>query len=221
MEASKEIFDIIQNEILHENEEVRESFMNHFSRQIDKFIHEMANAIRDWKSFDDTIMGEKDKAAVSAILYSAITLNIASMKSFISGNIIAAGNLQRQVLESIAMAFLCSGKSLNILKMFMEQQYSPNKAIRDVIKHSAKLNLNRDALEVLKKSYEFYHNYSHLTYMTISSFVSFSDQGLYVGSSFDEEKISEYQKEINSRISLAGIFSNVIDGVKINISKWK
>ena len=33
----------------------------------------MAKAFQNWKSFDDTIEGEKEKAAVSAILYSAIT----------------------------------------------------------------------------------------------------------------------------------------------------
>jgi len=220
METSKEIQDKIRNEIIQEDIEVRENFLKHFSSHVDEFTFEMAKTFQNWRSFDATIKGEKDKAAVSAVLYSAIALHIASMKLMLSGNIIAAGNSQRQVIESIAMAFLCSGKSLDVLKRFMNQQYSPNKAIRDVIKHSANLNLNTDALKVLKKSYEFYHNYSHLTYMTIASFVSFSEVGLYVGSSFDEEKLSDYKNEIELRVSLARTFSNVVDGVKTNVSKW-
>ena len=55
--------------------------------------------------------------------------------------------------------------------------------------------------------------------MTIASFVSFSDQGLYIGSSFDEEKLAAYQKEMESRVSLAENFNNIVDGVKINLLK--
>lgn len=220
METMKEIQSKIRNEIIHEDKEVRDQFLKNFSSHVDEFISEMAVTFQKWRSFDDTIQGEKDKAAISAILYSAIALHIASMELMLSGNIIAAGNSQRQVLESIAMAFLCSGKSLDVLNRFMNQQYSPNKAIRDVIKHASKLNLKPDGLDVLKKSYEFYHNYSHLTYMTIASFVSFSEEGLYVGSSFDDEKVSDYEKEIKSRVNLARTFSNVVDGVTLNVSKW-
>ena len=210
----------ILNEITKDPKDVRNEFLKYFSKEAELFTTAMGAAYANWKSFDDSIKGEKPKAAVSAIIYCAVMLHISSMKLFLSGNSIAAGNLQRQVLESIALSLLCSNCSLNVLERFMKQEYSPNKAVRDVIKHYKKLNLNRDALLVLKKSYEFYHNYSHPTYMTISSFVSFSEGGMYVGSSFDKGKLADYKKEVQSRISLAQRFSNFIEGVRANVQKW-
>lgn len=220
METFKEIQLKIRNEIIQEDLEVRKKFLENFTRDVDKFSFEMAKTFQNWKSFDDTIEGEKEKAAVSAILYSAITLAISSMKLLLTGNSVAAGNTQRQALESIAMSFLCSDNSLDFLNRFMNQQFSSNKAVKYVLKHHKMLNLNKKALQILEQSYKFYHNYSHLTYMTILSFVSFSKEGLYVGASFDDDKLSEYQKEVEARVNLASTFSNVVDGVKLNVSRW-
>ena len=46
------------------------------------------------------------------------------------------------------------------------------------------------------------------------------EDGMYVGSSFDEGKLADYKKEVQSRISLANTFSNFIDGVRANVQKW-
>jgi hypothetical protein len=103
----------------------------------------------------------------------------------------------------------------------MEDKYSSNDALRDVLRHYEKLSLKGDALEALKSSQEFYHKYSHVTKMTIAVGMSFSQKGgLYIGASFDEGKIEAYKKEMNGRLGLAKVFANFVDGVSGNVAKW-
>jgi hypothetical protein len=182
----------------------------------------MAHAFIRWRSFDNEVMGDERRGYVSALVYTAITVHILSLKLFLSGHTVAAGNLFRQVIECIALALLCSGKDLDVLARFMEDKYSSKVAIRDVIRQYKKLSLKDDALEVLKKSQEFYNKYSHITKMTFATGMSFSKNGvLYVGSSFDEGKVEDfYKKEVNGRLSLAKVFSNFIEGVAANVAKW-
>ncbi|MEK7825946.1 MAG: hypothetical protein AAB266_05925, partial [Nitrospirota bacterium] len=67
----------------------------------------------------------------------------------------------------------------------------------------------------------FYHDYSHPTTLSLASLISFSEKGkLYLGAFFDIGKINEYTKEINGRVSLANIFDNIVDGIRINVSRW-
>ena len=181
----------------------------------------MAKAFQNWKKFDDKTKLDREKAAISAMLYLAMTLNISSMKLFITGNQIASKNIHRQVLESIALAFLFSDRSIDTLELFMKQKYPANKAIKDVIRHQSKLHLTKYSLDILSNSYRFYRHYSHITSNTIASFVSVADKAIYVRSHFDENKISEYKIEINMRVSLASIFDNIIESVINNVLNWK
>ena len=221
MDRFEDIHRKVHSAIIHDNSDIRKMFLSHFSFDIGKFSYDMAKAFQKWKSFDDKFEGDRKKAAISAILYLAITLNISSMKLFVSGNPIVSGNIHRQVLESIALAFLFSDRSLDTLELFMKQKYPANKAIKDVIKHQSKLHLNKESLDILSNSYRFYRHYSHITSNTIASFVSIADKAIYVGSHFDENKISEYKKEINMRVSLASIFNNIIESVINNVLNWK
>lgn len=56
--------------------------------------------------------------------------------------------------------------------------------------------------------------------MTVAEQIRFEDQALQLGASFDPEKLGEYGKEIRSKISLARVLMNVIQGVAGNLSKW-
>ena len=141
------------------------------------------------------------------------------MKLFLSGHIVAAGNISRQVVESIALALVCSGKDLPILARFMKGEYSTNRAVHDVWRHRKKLGLN-DGVESLRTTQEFYDKYSHPTRLTIATFMSFSEGGLYVGAAFDEGKVEAYKMEVNGRVGLARIFPNFVDGIIANVAKW-
>ena len=221
MDNFSDIHRAVHNSIIQENSEIRDSLVNQFSFDIGKFSFDMAKAFEKWKSFDDKIEGDRKKAAISGILYLAITLNISSMKLFISGNPIASGNIHRQVLESIALSYLFSDKSFDTLELFLKQKYSAHKAIKDIIRHQSKLKLNKNSLDILSNSYSFYEHYYKITSNTIASFVSISDKAIHLSPEFDESKISEYKKEIDMRVSLASIFNDILDSVISNVSKWK
>jgi len=212
--------DKILMEISSDDADARGKYLARFQVEAESFSAFMAEAFMRWRSIDDKVGKNKELANVSALVYTAITLQIQSMKLFLSGHTVAAGNMFRQVLESIALGLLCSTKRLKFLRLFIENQYSTNNAVRDVIRHAQKLGLHKDALEVLKKAHAFYSMYSHPTKLTIASIMAMSGKGLYVGASFDEDKVFAYKKEVNGRLGLAKTFPNFITAVKLNVEKW-
>ena len=221
METVEQARETILKELTSDDSEVRSDYLKLFESDAKTFADAMAQAFMKWRTFDNEVKGNEKRAHVSALVYTAITLHILSLKLFLSGQTVAAGNLFRQVIESIALALLCSGKDLDVLKRFMEEKYSSMAAVRDVLRHDKKLSLKGDALEALKNSQEFYHKYSHVTKMTIATGMSFSQKGgLYVGASYDKGKVEAYTKEVKGRLSLAKVFPNFIDGVAANVAKW-
>ncbi|RJO61699.1 hypothetical protein C4544_01985 [candidate division WS5 bacterium] len=218
MESFDEVCNKINTEIISDDADDRAEYLKHFKTDVDKFTFAMATAFMGWRKLDNTIKGDEKRAYVSGLVYTAITLHILSLKLFISGHTVAAGNLMRQVLESIALALLCAGKNLGILEQFMDRSYRSNNAIRDVMKHYKILELKEPGVRQLSEAQKFYHQYSHPTLLTLAT--GMSDGVLYVGASFDESKIEAYTKEINSRVGLAEVFDNFIYAVYANLSKW-
>ena len=207
-------------EITSDEPDVRGSYLERYSEQVEDFGHRMANAVLSWRDLDAGSEKEEGRAYVSALVYCAMTLHIQSMRLFLSGHSIAAGNLSRQVVEAIALALLCSSKQLTVLQRFIADKYSPNDAVRDLLRHHVKLGLREDGVKVLKDAQAFFHKFSHPTKMTMAAITSFSDEGLYVGASFDDGKVAEYDKEVAGRVSLAGVFMNFVETVKANVAKW-
>ena len=142
------------------------------------------------------------------------------MKLLLSGNTVASGNLFRQVLETIAVALLCSGKALGVLDRFVNDKYSTNDAIRDVLRNVDRLELKEDGVKALQNGQKFYHKYSHVTKLTIGVAESFAGEGIYVGASFDEGKMDFYAKEVAGRLGLARVFNTFVAAVKANVAKW-
>lgn len=223
MEDYESVAEKIRTEIKGDLFDVRKDFLEHFEKEAEQFVDLMTQAFLRWSELDGAAGQDQKKANVSGLVFSAITQHVISLRLFLSGYIVAAGNTQRQVLETIALALLCSCNQLDILDRFMKDQYSTNDAIRDALRQKNKLNVKEAALEVLRDSRTFYHIYSHPTPATLASHIRFSDEGraLYVGASFDEGKIEQYRKEVAGRISLAEVFENFVQGVINNVSAWK
>lgn len=177
----------------------------------------MSHAFLEWRELDGQLAGDVRKGYVSAIVYCALSLHVASMKLFLSGYIIPAGNLQRQAIETIALASLTSANQLGVLDHFVEGKYSTNRAIKDALRHYKKLRLNAEGVRVLRQLQQFYHNYSHPSRLTIAHH-STSEGFLSFGTSFDERKLAAYRKEVAARVSLASIFKNFVKGVRLNLS---
>jgi len=215
------IRDIIWTETTEDIADVRERFLNCFRSEVRKFVEDMSLAFVDWQNLNAVVDGDEKKEHVSALAYSAINLHIISMKLFLSGYLVPSGNVQRQVLESIALALLGSKNSLDVLDRYISNQYSTQNAVRDLLKQAGLLNLKKTFADVLKKARDFYHVHSHPSFITIGSSLSFSTQGArYLGASYDEGKITNYRNEIKDRLSLAGVFNNFIAALKTNLDEW-
>ena len=220
METVDQARETILKELTSDDTEVRDAYLKHFSKDVEQFSKAMAEAFVNWRGLDSGAKDNEKLAYVSALVFNAITLHILSMRLFISGHSVAAGNLFRQVLETVALALLCSSKELSILQRFIDEKYSTNDAIRDVNRQTDHLGVNKDAVDVLKEAHAVYHAYSHPSHLTIAASMSFSKEGLYVGAAFDEGKLESYTNEVKSRVGLAVVFSSFVDGVKVNIAKW-
>jgi hypothetical protein len=220
MEDYDSIYKEINNEVTGDAPVIRQRFLDEFGGEVKDFVDKVSRAFLNFQKIEANVDGDKKGAHVAALVYSAINLHIVSMKLFLSGYPVAAGNLHRQVIETIALAILCSAKSLDVLDRYVQNKYSTNKAVRDVVRHAEQLHLKREGVRALEKGRKFYSEYSHPTLMTIANQISFQSQDLYLGASFDEAKLEEYEKEVRGRVSLADALINFVKGVEQNLSQW-
>ena len=201
-----------------EDPQIRYLFVERYSEQLEKFLDHMAATFIDWRKFDAEVSKDLPGAHISSLLYGAFHTHVVAMKLFISGLMIPAGNSQRYVLESLATALLLSKPNLGFLKLYLENQYSTTKAIRDLRRNAKSLLLKRDALKTLERQSKFYDLSSHPTLLTLGSLMTFNAENplTVLGGCFDEGKSFAYDKEIASRVSLASIFPNIIYGCRRN-----
>jgi hypothetical protein len=220
MESHAEARDTIYRELTSPDAEVRAEFARLFHADINNFCDAMATTVLEWRVIDAMVKDDESLGYVAALTYAAFTLHIVSFKLFLSGHIVAAGNQFRQALETMALALLCSSKELDVLPRFMKDQYSTQNAVRDVLRQWKKLGLKEDGVVALRDGQEFYHRYSHITRLTLATMISFSEEGSYVGASFDQGKIGAYRKEVAGRLGLANVFPNFMIAVRSNLAKW-
>ncbi len=221
METLEKAREKILAALTSDDSDVRAKYIRLFEGDVQKFSDSMAQAFMKWRSLDAGLMDSEERAYISGMVFTAITLHILSMKLFLSGHAVAAGNLFRQVVEFVALALVCSGKNIGILQRFMEDKYSTNHAVRDVLRHSRTLGLKDDGVKALSDAQKFYDKYSHPTHLTIAAGMSSTERGgLYVGAAFDDGKIEAYTKEVNARVGVAKVFPNFVDGVMANVAKW-
>lgn len=210
---------VIQRELTSDDTEVRGEYLRHFADDSKRFSAAMARAVMKWRKID-ICKGDERRAYVSALVHSAISLHVVSFKLLLSGHIVAAGNVFRQVIEAIALSLLCSSKDLQFLSRFMNGTYSTKNAVRDVMRNWKKLGLLNGASKQLQDAQDFYGQYSHVTRLTLANSISFSAPGAYVGSCFDPAKIDAYRKEVAGRVGLSEVFPNFIAAVQANLEKW-
>ena len=220
METFEEARSKIFLEVTTDDPDVRGEYLKRFEPETKEFSEVMARVMLSWLKEHAEAQGDEKRLQVFALVFMAVHLHTGSLKLLLSGNTVAAGNLFRQALETIALALLCSGKELNILDRFNNDEYSTNNAIRDVLKQVDKLGLKKDGVRALQRGQKFYHEYSHITKLTIGMAQSFSGEGIYVGACFDEGKAKYYSKEVAGRLSLARALNSFVEAVKANVAKW-
>ena len=211
---------LIIGEINSDDSEVRAQYMAEFEGDVAAFADAMAQAMVEWSAIDSLVSGNKKKGYVVGIAFAALALHTTSMKLLLSGHLVTAGNLTRQVVECIAMAVLCSARDMDVLSRFMEDKYSAKNAVRDVLRHAKNFTMNVDAFAALQPFQEFYHQHSHLSRMTLAAMLSFSGDGTYIGGSFDAGKIEAYRTEVSDRVSLAKVLPSIYKGVGAQLGAW-
>ncbi|MHB8765223.1 MAG: hypothetical protein ACYDA8_12945 [Deferrisomatales bacterium] len=208
----------IRQELVADFPDVRERFLAEFQDAVERFVHLMAEAFLAWRALDKNIGQDIRSGHVSGLVYSAVTLHILSMRLLLSGHVVAAGNLMRQVIESMASALLCSVAELGILDEYIKGDYRANKSIRQLLKHAGQVGVPIEAVEDLRSAQLFYHQYSHPSLLTVASHICSETEGaLYVGCSFDAGKIDAYEKEIDGRLGLAGVLLGFVHCVARNL----
>lgn len=216
-EALATVMDVLKSP----DEVARSEFFRHFRAQSDEFATHTAEALQQWVHYH-SMLYEGRAWYVAMMLYTAINQNLSSYKLFMSGHTVAAGCQFRQVLEAIAMAVLCSSDELEVFERFEADKYSTNDAVRDLGRHGVKLGMNRDALTVLLQSYKFYHDYSHISKLTIAAGANLGEGSVpHLGAFFDEGKLQQYTSEVNSRVSLTRQLPNLVHFVAGNALSQK
>ena len=198
--------------------EVQGSFVERYKSSLEDFVAEMAKAIECWKRVDSRVQGSEEIAHVSSLVFGVINNHIVSMKLLLIGLPIAAGNIERQVIEGMALAFLISRRDLGLRKRYMEGKYSTNKALKDVKRHAVKLGIDALALNKFETASKFRDQFSHPTFMAVAHSMFLNPTGRpMIGGFFDKGKLQIYDKEIQTRLSLATIMCNFIEGVEQNL----
>lgn len=182
----------------------------------------MTSVYESWQQFDKTFTRDQDQdsATVVGTLFAIIVRIILSMKLLMTGHITLAGAANRQVIEAIALALLFSKRGLPYLRESWEGGFSVNKAVDILYKNRNSLNLNKKALDIMKKNRDFYHKLSPPTILAMGDTMSLEGAGIYLGASYDVAKLPFYKKEVNSRVNLAKILVNVIEGVTRQMREW-
>lgn len=227
----------IVQELFNHNLEIVNEFYKYFSKEILEFAELFAAAYKKYLELDRLLIGteNKQKAYTEGFAYLIFDNLLVSEKLFILGYQTPSGNLMRQAIESVALAILCSSnneieirtrkdkiKHINFFEEFVEgkSEAKSHKAIEYLEMNFKKLEVRKDAIDILKKSRSFFHQYSHPTLLSLATTVSFEAPGkMFIGGGFDFGKIKEYEKELKHRINFCRILPNIIEGLITKISK--
>jgi hypothetical protein len=103
----------------------------------------------------------------------------------------------------------------------MADKYSTNDSIHHLNRNAKAAGVNPESLKTLNAAYRFFHKFAHPTKLTIAASANFSKEAApNLGAFFDPAKKAEYEKDINGRVSFAGVLPNAVDGVANNLKAW-
>jgi hypothetical protein len=223
--------DEIVKELFHDNSDVLNEFSSQFSKELLEFAEVFSEAYKKHLELNHLIKNteNKQKAYVSGFTYLLLDNLLTSVKLFIMGYAIPSGNLMRQVIESVALATLCSlkdkiristkqnkKKDIHFYTSFINHKSEAKSflALKYLEANYDNLGINKDAINVLKKSRIFYHGYSHPGEFSLASTMSLGKPGkVFIGASFDHAKMEAYKKELLHRINFCKTLPNLIAGL--------
>jgi hypothetical protein len=210
----------ILNEVTRENRSVRLSYVRAFATEANDFSIVLGDTLANWQEMYRSAQDDERQKKVIALGYMTISLQVSSMKLFLSGQQVASGNLMRQAIESSGLTLLCSCKDLSMLDRFDRDEYTTQNTINDVVKYATKLNLKKTHLASLQVAHKHYCKFSHPSKMTLGTLESFTGKGIYLGAAFDHGKEKYYKTEVSNRLKFARNAPGFLKAVKHNLSAW-
>jgi len=173
-----------------------------------------------WQELDRRFPKDRDSATVVGTVFVVIARLLLSMNLLLLGHNALAGAAKRQVFEGLAQAFLFAKHGWPYREQAWNGTFSVNKAIGLLLKKSAELGLDRDALQVLSHARDFYNKLTHATVLAMGDLIHLDDSGSPLGASFDQAKLDFYRHEVVSRLSFASALVNAIDGIDRLLGQW-
>ncbi|MBN2260293.1 MAG: hypothetical protein JW702_07095 [Clostridiales bacterium] len=205
------------------NPEIREKFIEEFKEEIKVFIKNLSKAIILYKKFESQFRETQQEQLVSLFVFNSFNNLINSFHLFISGYSNASGNLNRQFIESIAMAILTAKNELDFFDRFMNEgnKFPVHKSLNYVkrnIKHYK--TLIKENWENLIKIHKSYNDHSHSSAFTLATPFDHDrkDGSVILGPIFVELRKSLYKKEILSYIQSIDTILNLLEGLEIEMN---
>lgn len=207
--------------VIGEHAGVRAKFVQEFGDKLSEFGLVMASAFIEWQTLDKNPTHDEKHANLSSFVYMAINYHVQAHRLLFAGMPIPSGHMERQVIESISMAFISSDRKLPYLSDYMADRFSTNKAVPAVLKHRRRLGLNDKALQVLEGAHRFYAQHSHPTLLSLAHSINFNNgiPSIAFGPTYDEGKRHLfYAQEVERQTTLAITFPNFVHTVK---TRWE
>ena len=193
---------------------VQIQFLEAYANELEDFLREMTLAFSKWKELDRVVTKDQNTMIVSAYTYGSLQHHLISMKLLVSGYFVPSGNAQRYVLEYIATAILAASEP-RLRTMILEGKYTSTNSVRHLLKKSDHLNLDREAVERIRKGIKYYDQLSHPSLLALgSASVALDSNQLILGVHFDEGKRKAYDFEVASRVGIASILTNFLVAVQ-------
>lgn len=214
----------IMVEMFDDDRWVKDEFANHLAQGCQAFAEILAPAFANFPALEKLSKdGDKQSAMVANFIFGVMDDLVVSMKLLLSGKMIASGNMMRQAVEGVCVAVLCSArepiaisKKENVVywEVAIDESDTRGRSYR-ALDH---LELNRetlgidpDAIERFKVARKKYHLFSHPNLLSTATRMRFGELNkIFVGGTFDDEKIEAYRVEINERIGLSKILPRLI-----------
>ena len=227
----------IVKELFSDNSLIINEFAKYFSKEILEFSELFSTGYKKYLELDRLLKKTENiqKAYTQGFAYLIYDNLLTSVKLLILGHQAPSGNAMRQAIESVAMAILCSSKDeieipngkkgtkhINFYEKLRDnkQEAKSNKSIGYLELNCNKLSVNKDAVDILKKSRSFFHNYSHPSQLSLATTMSFeTPERMFICGGFDIGKMKEYKKELTHRANFCKVLPNIIEGLIIKLKQ--
>ncbi|RFU44528.1 hypothetical protein [Paraburkholderia sp. DHOC27] len=217
--------DALMLELFSDDRWVKDRFAEHLAQELLELCESLAACFRLMPALNEAAnrTGSVRTALAAAFVFGVLDDILVATKLLLGGKLPAAGNLMRQVVEGIAMAFLCSTDNPLIVrektktKAAVRVHYwerldngdslaQGHLALRQLEWNARTLGVSGDAVARLHRSKDHYNPFSHCGTVTIASRVALEEVGMvYIGGHFDPAKLEVYRVEMNERIGLCRV----------------